>query len=342
MNDKKEKLEEDILTIAIKNLDKRFGKGIVQLSSKFRIDDPIEVFSTRSLLLDKALGIGGIPRGRITEIFGSNSSGKTSLTLNIIADAQNKGQKCVFIDAEHALDLGWAKNLGVDLDKLYISQPSCAEEALDIAEELIRSNSIAIVVVDSVSALVPQAEIDGDMSDQQIGLQARIMGKALRKLTGPVAQSNVSLIFVNQIRSNINAYLGGGDVTSGGNALKFYTSIRLELKKIKQIKVGTNTVGDTIRAKVVKNKLASPFKICELSLMYGIGFSLIDEIIDELMRGNIITREGAWFKMDGKVLGQGRGAVKEYIQTTDGELQRLLELAKSTVVLEGSEMPTDE
>jgi len=277
----------------------------------------IESISTGSISLDAALGIGGIPRGRITEIYGPESSGKTTLTLHIIAEAQKTGGYAAFIDAEHAMDPEYAKKLGVDTDNLLISQPDTGEQALDITETLVRSGALDIIVIDSVAALVPKAELDGDMGDSHMGLQARLMSQALRKLTGSVSKSRTSVIFINQIRHKIGVMFGSPETTTGGNALKFYASIRLDIRRIGQIKEGDQVVGNRTRVKVVKNKVAPPFKNTEFDIMYGEGISYEGDLLDLAVQADIVNKMGAWYSYNKEKIGQGRENAKRYLQDNE-------------------------
>ena len=275
---------------------------------------PVEFISTGALSIDYALGIGGVPRGRVIEIFGPESSGKTTLSLQVIAEAQKTGGLAAFVDAEHALDAAYAKKLGVDIDNLLVSQPDNGEQALEIVEVLIRSNSVDVVVVDSVAALVPKAEIEGDMGEAQMGLQARLMSQALRKLTGAVSKSKTSLIFINQLREKIGVMFGNPETTTGGRALKFYSSVRIDIRRIGAIKDGEDVVGNRTRIKVVKNKMAPPFREAEFDIMYGEGVSREGDLIDIAVEHKIIDKSGAWFSYSGERLGQGRENVKTYLK----------------------------
>lgn len=304
------------LDLAISQIEKQFGQGSIMRMGEDNIVK-IEGISTGSISLDAALGIGGIPRGRITEIYGPESSGKTTLTLHIIAEAQKVGGYAAFIDAEHAMDPEYAKKLGVDTDNLLISQPDTGEQALDITETLVRSGALDVIVIDSVAALVPKAELDGDMGDTHVGLQARLMSQALRKLTGTVSKSRTSVIFINQIRHKIGVMFGSPETTSGGNALKFYSSIRLDIRRIGQIKEGEQVVGNRTRVKVVKNKVAPPFKNTEFDIMYGEGISYEGDLIDLAVQAEIVSKMGAWYSYNKEKIGQGRENAKRYLQDNE-------------------------
>ncbi|WP_163563878.1 recombinase RecA [Helicobacter suis] len=307
------------LELAIKQIDKQFGKGALMRLGDKEIEH-IEATSTGSLGLDMALGIGGVPKGRIVEVYGPESSGKTTLTLHIIAQAQKEGGTCAFIDAEHALDVQYAKKLGVDTDNLLISQPDTGEEALEILETLARSGAVDVIVVDSVAALTPRAEIEGDMGDQHVGLQARLMSQALRKITGILHKMNTTLIFINQIRMKIGTMgYGSPETTTGGNALKFYASVRIDIRRIATLKQNEHPIGNRVRVKVVKNKVAPPFKEAEFDIMYGDGISQVGELIDYGVKLEVIEKSGAWFSYLDKKLGQGREAAKLSLKN-DGDL----------------------
>jgi recombination protein RecA len=303
------------LDAALSQIERAFGKGsIMKLGAKGAAFEEIDVISTGSLGLDLALGIGGMPRGRIVEIYGPESSGKTTLALHIIAEAQKKGGTCAFVDAEHALDPGYARKLGVDVDNLLISQPDAGEQALEIADTLVRSQAIDVLVVDSVAALVPRAELEGEMGDTHVGLHARLMSQALRKLTGSVSKSNTLLVFLNQIRLKIGVMFGNPETTTGGNALKFYASVRLEIRRTGAIKEREDVVGNSTRVKVVKNKMAPPFRQVEFDIMYGEGISKVGELIDLGSKAGIVEKSGAWFSFDSQRIGQGRENAKNFLR----------------------------
>jgi recombination protein RecA len=300
---------------AILSIEKQFGSGsIMKLGSRQR--QAVDFIPTGSIALDLALGVGGIPRGRITEIFGPESSGKTTVCQHVIAEAQARGGVAAFIDVEHALDPGYARACGVNVDELLVSQPDTGEQALEITETLIRSGGIDVVVVDSVAALVPRAEIEGEMGDSFVGIQARLMSQALRKLTGAVSRSNTSLVFTNQLREKIGVMFGNPETTPGGRALKFYASIRLDIRRVETIKNGTESVGNRVRVKVVKNKVAPPFRVAEFDVMYGEGISKVGGLLDVGVAMDVVTKTGAWFTFDETRLGQGREAAKEFLKTS--------------------------
>ncbi len=302
------------LDAALAQIERSFGKGsIMRMGAKNPMED-IEVISTGSLGLDLALGIGGLPKGRIIEIYGPESSGKTTLALHAIAEAQKKGGTCAFIDAEHALDPGYARKLGVDVDNLLISQPDAGEQALEIADTLVRSGAVDVLVIDSVAALVPKAELEGEMGDSHVGLHARLMSQALRKLTGTVSRSNCMMIFLNQIRLKIGVMFGNPETTTGGNALKFYASVRMDIRRIGAIKERDEAVGNQTRVKVVKNKMAPPFRQVEFDIMYGEGISKVGELIDLGVKAGIVEKSGAWFSCDGTRIGQGRENAKQFLR----------------------------
>ena len=304
---------EKALDTALAQIDRQFGKGsVMRLGSDERA--PVETISTGSIALDVALGIGGLPRGRIVEIYGPESSGKTTLTLHAIANAQKNGGIAAFIDAEHALDPEYAKKLGVDIDALLVSQPDTGEQALEIADMLVRSGSIDLIVIDSVAALVPRAEIEGEMGDSHVGLQARLMSQALRKLTGGLSQTNTTMIFINQLREKIGVMFGSPETTTGGNALKFYASVRLDVRRIGAVKDRDEVVGNSTRVKVVKNKVAPPFKQVEFDIMYGEGISKRGELIDLGVKAGVVEKSGAWYSFQDERIGQGRENAKNYLK----------------------------
>jgi recombination protein RecA len=303
------------LDAALGQIERSFGKGsIMRLGAREAAAGETEVVSTGSLGLDIALGIGGLPRGRVVEIYGPESSGKTTLALHVIAEAQKAGGTCAFIDAEHALDPGYAKKLGVNVDDLLISQPDAGEQALEIADTLVRSGAIDVLVVDSVAALVPRAELEGEMGDSHMGLHARLMSQALRKLTGSISRSRCMVIFINQIRMKIGVMFGNPETTTGGQALKFYASVRLDIRRIGAIKEREQVIGNQTRVKVVKNKMAPPFKVVEFDIMYGEGVSKRGELLDLGMQAGVVEKSGSWFSYDGQRIGQGRENAKQYLK----------------------------
>ena len=337
------------LDLAMKQIDKAFGKGaIVRLGDKEI--EPIESIGTGSLGLDIALGIGGVPKGRIIEIYGPESSGKTTLTLQIIAQAQKGGGICAFVDAEHALDVKYAHNLGVDTENLLVSQPDFGEQALDIVEALARSGAVDVIVVDSVAALTPKNEIEGDMGDSHMGLQARLMSQALRKLTGVVHKMGVTVIFINQIRMKIGMVgYGSPETTTGGNALKFYASVRIDVRKIATLKQGEDQIGNRVKAKVIKNKVAPPFRVAEFDIMFGEGISREGELVDYGVKLDVIDKSGAWFSYKDKNLGQGRENVKAFLKENvevageiEGEIKNAMGLNPSIMALGDDEIMEDE
>lgn len=319
--EREEKLK--ALDAALGQIEKQFGKGAVM-----KLGDPsaqmnVETIPTGSLSLDIALGLGGIPKGRIIEIYGPESSGKTTVTLHMIAEVQKRGGIAGFIDAEHALDPVYAKNIGVDVDNLYISQPDNGEQALEITETMVRSGAIDIVVVDSVAALVPKAEIDGDMGDSHVGLQARLMSQALRKLTAVISKSNCTVIFINQLREKVGVMFGSPETTTGGRALKFYSSVRLDVRRIEALKQSGETIGNRTRVKVVKNKIAPPFKEAEFDIIFGEGISTVGDILDLAADAGIINKSGAWYAYEGNKIGQGRENTKQYLKEHTEMLQEI-------------------
>ncbi len=302
------------LEAALGQIEKQYGKGAVMRLGEPGAQMKVETIPTGSISLDLALGQGGIPKGRIIEIYGPESSGKTTVTLHMIAEVQKRGGIAGFIDAEHALDPVYAKNIGVDIDNLYISQPDSGEQALEIAETMVRSGAIDIVVVDSVAALVPKAEIEGDMGDAHMGLQARLMSQALRKLTAVISKSNCVVIFINQLREKLGVMFGNPETTTGGRALKFYSSVRLDVRRIESIKQGGEVIGNRTRVKIVKNKVAPPFKEAEFDIMFGKGISMVGDILDVATNADIIVKSGAWFAYKGEKIGQGRENAKQYLE----------------------------
>ncbi|MBM4122999.1 MAG: recombinase RecA [Nitrospira sp.] len=319
------------LDLALSQIEKQYGKGAIMKLGGAEVPTDVPAISTGSLGLDMALGVGGFPRGRVIEIFGPESSGKTTLSLHAIAEAQKAGGVAAFIDAEHALDLGYAKKLGVNADDLLVSQPDTGEQALEIAETLVRSGAIDIIVVDSVAALVPRAEIEGEMGDAHMGLQARLMSQALRKLTAAISKSQTTVIFINQIRMKLGVMFGNPETTTGGNALKFYSSVRLDIRRIESIKEGQEVVGNRVRVKVVKNKMAPPFKQAEFDVLFAEGISKAGELVDMGVEKRVLEKSGAWYSYKGERLGQGREAVRDHLkmnQAVAKEIEtRLRELA---------------
>jgi len=347
-DDKKEKeLKEKnkSLDAAISQIDQNFGKGsVMRLGQQQALD--IEAVSTGSLSLDLALGIGGLPKGRIIEIYGPESSGKTTLALQVVAEAQKAGGICAFVDAEHAMDPVYAKKLGVKTEELLISQPDTGEQALEITDTLIKSGSISVLVVDSVAALTPKAELEGEMGDHHVGLQSRLMSQALRKLTGSVSKSNTMVIFINQIRMKIGVMFGNPETTSGGNALKFYSSVRMDIRRIGAIKEKDEIIGNSTRVKVIKNKVAPPFKVVEFDLMYGKGISKLGELIDLGAKAGVVEKSGAWYAYKGEKIGQGRENAKTYLQKNPEvavEIEKIIrdKAAAITKELEGNPSPNE-
>ena len=322
----KDKNEQELESV-LKQIEKTFGKGaVMKLGDREAVD--VDVIPTGSLLLDEALGVGGYPKGRIIEIYGPESSGKTTLALHAIAECQKQGGRAAFIDAEHAIDPVYAKNLGVNIDELLLSQPDSGEQALEIAEMLASSGAISLIVVDSVAALVPQAELDGEMSDSSVGLQARLMSKAMRKIAGILNKNECAVIFINQLREKVGVMYGNPETTSGGRALKFYASIRLDIRRTEAIKTGSDITGNTCRIKVVKNKVASPFKQCEIDIIYGEGISKDSEILDAAVELGLIKKAGSWFEYEGNKIAQGRDSAKNYIKANDDVREKLLSQIK--------------
>ena len=319
------------LNDAIKQIEKQFGKGsVMKLGDRAAVD--VAVIPTGSLTLDMALGIGGYPKGRIIEIYGPESSGKTTLTLHAIAEVQKQGGTAAFIDAEHAIDPVYAKNLGVNIDELILSQPDSGEQGLEIAETLVRSGAIDLVVVDSVAALVPQVELDGEMADQQMGLQARLMSKALRKLSGVMNKTDCTIIFINQLREKIGVMFGNPETTTGGRALKFYSSVRVEIRRSEAIKNGTEIVGNKVNIKVVKNKVAPPFKSTQVDIIYGKGISRDGEVLDLAVDKDIVDKSGAWYAYKGEKIGQGRENAKRYLVEHPDIMNEITEAIKSSLM----------
>ena len=328
--------KEKTLDLAISQIEKQFGQGAIMRMGEDTIMK-IDGIPTGSISLDAAIGIGGIPRGRITEIYGPESSGKTTLALHVVAQAQKTGGYAAFIDAEHAMDPEYAKKLGVDIDNLLISQPDTGEQALDITETLVRSGALDIIIIDSVAALVPKAELDGDMGDTHVGLQARLMSQALRKLTGTVSKSKTSVVFINQIRHKIGVMFGSPETTTGGNALKFYASIRLDIRRIGQIKEGDQVVGNRTRVKVVKNKIAPPFKNTEFDIMYGEGISYEGDLLDLAAQADIVNKTGAWYSFNNEKIGQGRENTKRFLQENEKVKKEIETGVKAFLGMEGEE-----
>ncbi|MCI6114252.1 MAG: recombinase RecA [Spirochaetales bacterium] len=333
--------KKEALEAARLQIDKEFGKGsLMKLGDNKDVLD-VDIIPSGSILLDEALGVGGYPKGRIIEIYGPESSGKTTLALHAIAECQKKGGIAAFIDAEHALDPTYAKNLGVNIDDLWISQPDNGEQALEITERLVRSGAIDIIVVDSVAALTPQAEIEGDMGDSHVGLQARLMSQALRKLTGILAKSNTTIIFINQIRMKIGVMFGNPETTTGGNALKFYASVRMDVRRIESIgKNQDELTGNRVRVKIVKNKVAPPFKKCEIDLMFGTGISKMGSLLDAAIKCNLIEKAGAWYSYKGEKIGQGRDKTLEYLQN-NVDFQNELDTAVREILFPQKEKSED-
>lgn len=339
-----DKDKEESLRNAIKQIEKDHGKGAIMRLGDAAASMNVEVISTGILPLDIALGVGGIPRGRIIEIYGPESSGKTTVTLHMIAEAQRQGGIAAFIDAEHAMDPVYAKNLGVDIDNLLISQPDTGEQALEIVEALVRSGAVDIIVVDSVAALVPRTEIEGDMGDAHVGLLARLMSQAMRKLTGIISKSRTTAIFINQIREKVGVMYGNPETTTGGRALKFYSSVRLDVRKFDVVKQGTNVLGNRTRVKVVKNKVAPPFKVAEFDIMYGEGVSKESSIIDIASELDILNKSGSWYSYNGNRLGQGKDTVKEILRNQPelmAEIEaKLYEMLKDEAVIQKLTAPS--
>ena len=336
------------LGAALSQIEKQFGKGAVMRMGDARAVRDVDAVSTGSLSLDLALGIGGLPRGRVVEIYGPESSGKTTLTLQVIAEAQKKGGTAAFVDAEHALDPDYAEKLGVNVDELLVSQPDTGEQALEIADMLVRSGAVDVVVVDSVAALTPKAEIEGEMGDSHVGLQARLMSQALRKLTGNIKRSNTMVIFINQIRMKIGVMFGSPETTTGGNALKFYASVRLDIRRIGAIKKGDEVVGNETRVKVVTNKMAPPFKQAEFEILYGEGISREGELIDLGVKNGLVEKAGAWYSYNGDRIGQGKDNVRQFLkenpeitETLNTRLREILMLPKQPAAETSTDEPSE-
>jgi recombination protein RecA len=322
------------LEAALAQIERQFGKGAIMRLGDQSARQPVPAISTGSLLLDSALGIGGLPRGRVTEIYGPESSGKTTLALHVIAEAQHLGGTCAFIDAEHALDVSYAERLGVRVEELLVSQPDTGEQALEIVDTLVRTSAIDLIVIDSVAALVPKAEIDGDMGDSHVGLQARLMSQALRKLTGVIGKTGTAVIFINQIRMKIGVMFGNPETTTGGNALKFYSSVRLDIRRIGAIKQGEQVIGNETRVKVVKNKLAPPFRVAEFQILYNQGINHWGEVIDTAVEHGVIKKAGTWYSYQDNKIGQGRDNARQFLidnpdvgRAVEAEAMELLGLA---------------
>lgn len=333
MAKEKENLKNDTLDETLKQIEKLYGKGaVMRLGDRETVD--VDAIPSGSLLIDQAIGVGGYPKGRIIEIFGPESSGKTTLALHAIAECQKQGGRAAFIDAEHAIDPLYAKNLGVDINELILSQPDNGEQALEIVEMLAGSGSINLIVVDSVAALVPQAELDGEMGDSSVGLQARLMSKAMRKIAGVLNKKECAVIFINQLREKVGVMYGNPETTSGGRALKFYASIRIDIRRTEAIKQGADIIGNTCRVKIVKNKVSAPFKQCEIDIIYGQGISKEGEILDRAVEMGLIKKAGSWFEYNGQKIAQGRDSAKAYIKENEDVANELLEKIKTGVVAE--------
>ena len=331
MAKEKENLRADALDETLKQIEKLYGKGaVMRLGDRETVD--VDAIPSGSLLIDEAIGVGGYPKGRIIEIFGPESSGKTTLALHAIAECQKNGGRAAFIDAEHAIDPLYAKNLGVDINELILSQPDNGEQALEIVEMLADSGSINLIVVDSVAALVPQAELDGEMGDSSVGLQARLMSKAMRKIAGVLNKKECAVIFINQLREKVGVMYGNPETTSGGRALKFYASVRIDIRRTEAIKQGADIVGNTCRVKIVKNKVSPPFKQCEIDIIYGQGISKEGEILDRAVELGLIKKSGSWFEYNGSKIAQGRDAAKAYLKDNEDVANELLEKIKTGVV----------
>ena len=332
--EKDEKLK--ALDAALSQIEKQYGKGAVMKLGDPSVQMNVETIPTGSLSLDIALGLGGIPKGRIVEIYGPESSGKTTVTLHMIAQVQKRGGIAGFIDAEHALDPVYAKNIGVDIDNLYISQPDNGEQALEITETMVRSGAIDIIVVDSVAALVPKAEIDGDMGDSHVGLQARLMSQALRKLTAVISKSNCTVIFINQLREKVGVMFGNPETTTGGRALKFYSSVRLDVRRIESLKQGGEVIGNRTRVKVVKNKIAPPFKEAEFDIMFGEGISMVGDVLDLAAGIDVVNKSGAWYAYNGNKIGQGRENAKQFLKDNPEICQEIEKKVREHFNLDGA------
>ena len=333
MAKEKENLRGDALDETLKQIEKLYGKGaVMRLGDRETVD--VDAIPSGSLLIDEAIGVGGYPKGRIIEIFGPESSGKTTLALHAIAECQKNGGRAAFIDAEHAIDPLYAKNLGVDINELILSQPDNGEQALEIVEMLADSGSINLIVVDSVAALVPQAELDGEMGDSSVGLQARLMSKAMRKIAGILNKKECAVIFINQLREKVGVMYGNPETTSGGRALKFYASVRIDIRRTEAIKQGADIIGNTCRVKIVKNKVSPPFKQCEIDIIYGQGISKEGEILDRSVELGLIKKAGSWFEYNGSKIAQGRDAAKAYLKENEDVANELLEKIKTGVVTE--------
>lgn len=325
------KEKQNTLEETLKEIQKIFGKGaVMKLGDRQAVD--VDVIPSGSLLLDEALGVGGYPKGRIIEIYGPESSGKTTLALHAIAECQKQGGRAAFVDAEHAIDPVYAKSLGVNIDELILSQPDSGEQALEIVEMLTNSGAISLIIVDSVAALVPQAELDGEMSDSSVGLQARLMSKAMRKLAGALNKKECAIIFINQLREKVGVMYGNPETTSGGRALKFYATIRIDIRRSEALKNGANIYGNTVKVKIVKNKVAPPFKQCELDIIYGQGISKTGEILDRSVELGLIKKSGSWFEYKGNKIAQGREVAKEYLKTNEDVCLELLQQIKSGLI----------
>lgn len=333
--EREEKLK--ALDAAIGQIERQFGKGAVMKLGDPSVQMNVETIPTGSLSLDIALGLGGIPKGRIVEIYGPESSGKTTVTLHMVAEVQKRGGIAGFIDAEHALDPVYARNIGVDVDNLYISQPDNGEQALEITETMVRSGAIDIVIVDSVAALVPKAEIDGDMGDSHVGLQARLMSQALRKLTGVISKSNCTVVFINQLREKVGVMFGNPETTTGGRALKFYSSVRLDVRRIESLKQAGEVIGNRTRVKVVKNKIAPPFKEAEFDIMFGEGISRVGDILDIAASIDVVNKSGAWYAYDGNKIGQGRENAKQYLKENKAVCEEIESKVRKHFSLTGEE-----